>query len=462
MLALLRGLAVAALLSVFGSLLFRAALAPPVLARMAVDEAAMFQRRWRVLFRSSGAAAILAALGWLVLQAASIADAPNLLAGASAVPAVLADTRFGHLLAAQAGILALTALAARWGDRRLWLATGSAAVATALQAGHGHAASMYDGPSLLLVSAAVHLLAAGAWLGGLLPLLLLVAAARPDAAARASRRFSPLGMACVLLMAVTAGLQSWVLVGGLPGLLGTGYGVVALFKLALFGGLVGLAASNRSRLTPALATAAHAKHRLCRSVAIETGVGLLVVLAAGVLTNLPPAMHVQPVWPFTERPSLAAIQEDADFRLEVIRAGLALAGAVALLGVAILARRVRWPVVAAAAVIGWLAVPHLDLLLVEAYPTSFYHSPTGFAATAVAAGAQIFPQRCAACHGAEGHGDGPAAKELPVPPADRPAICGRTATASCSGGCRTASTPLRGAKPCRASPPCSPKTSGGT
>jgi cytochrome c553 len=55
---------------------------------------------------------------------------------------------------------------------------------------------------------------------------------------------------------------------------------------------------------------------------------------------------------------------------------------------------------------------------VEAYPTSFYHSPTGFAVTSIAQGAALFPNHCAACHGAHGHGDGPAATGLPVPPAD--------------------------------------------
>ena len=420
MLALARGLSVAALLSVFGALLFRTALAPPVLVRMEAGEAAIFQRRWRGLFWSSWAIAVLAALGWLLLQAASMADASSILAGAAAVPTVLADTQFGHLVLLQITALVLTALATGRGERHRWIATGFAAIATALQAGHSHAASMYDGPSFLLASELAHLLAAGAWLGGLVPLLLLVTAAPPSTAAYASRRFSPLGTACVLLLTVTAGFQFWELIGSLPGLIGTGYGLMALLKLVLFAGLIGLAASNHFRLTPELATAsaARAKARLGRSIAAETGLGLLVVLAAGVLTNLPPAMHVQPVWPFAERLSLVTIQEDADFRLEVIQAGLALAGALALLAMAALARRVRWPAVALAAVISWFAVPHFGLLLVEAYPTSFYRLPTGFASASIAAGARLYPQHCAACHGAEGRGDGLAAKGLPVPPAD--------------------------------------------
>ena len=418
--ALVRGLSVAALFSVFGALLFRTVLVPPVLTRMSAGETAAFMRGWRLLIRISLAAALLATAGWLVLEAGYIADARGLFSTLRKTPTVLMDTDFGHILGLRLVALVLTALAMNRGRGGARIATGLAAVATMLQAGHSHAASMSDGPSLPLLSDIVHLLAAGAWLGGLLPLLLLIAAASPEAGALASRRFSPLGMTCVLLLAITAAFQFWVLIGGLPGLIGTGYGLVALLKMALFAVLIGLAASNRFRLTPALATGSGvvAKRALCRSIAIETGIGLLVVLAAGFLTNLPPAMHVQPLWPFAWRPSLDAVREDPEFRMEVIRAGLGAGGALALLVFAAFARRVRWPAVAAALVIGWFAVPHLGLLLVEAYPTSFYHSPTRFAATTIVAGARLFSEHCVTCHGVEGRGDGPAAKGLPIPPAD--------------------------------------------
>jgi mono/diheme cytochrome c family protein len=67
---------------------------------------------------------------------------------------------------------------------------------------------------------------------------------------------------------------------------------------------------------------------------------------------------------------------------------------------------------------GGIALPHLSLLLVPAYPTSFYTSPTGFDAIGIASGAQVFAQNCVSCHGAIGRGDGPLAKGLDIPPAD--------------------------------------------
>jgi mono/diheme cytochrome c family protein len=63
-------------------------------------------------------------------------------------------------------------------------------------------------------------------------------------------------------------------------------------------------------------------------------------------------------------------------------------------------------------------VPHLDLLFVEAWPTTFYTSPTEFAVTAIVHGAKLYDANCVACHGPQGRGDGPSASSLPVRPAD--------------------------------------------
>ena len=92
------------------------------------------------------------------------------------------------------------------------------------------------------------------------------------------------------------------------------------------------------------------------------------------------------------------------------------AGVIAV--IALLWHRVRWPAAAAVIAIFLFAVPHLDLLFVPAYPTSFYTSPTEFAATAIVHGAKLFAAHCATCHGAEGRGDGPAAQSLTRRPAD--------------------------------------------
>lgn len=423
LLALVRGLTDVGLLSAFGTLIFRTSVLPRTLAGAPPSGIAVVERHLLALVRASLALALLAALAWLVLTAGVMAGARGLVRSLSAAPAVLSDTFFGHLVAAQIGVLFATGLALGRGGRpiRWWLATGLSAIATGLLAGHGHAMAMYGGPSLLLLSQALHLFAAGAWLGGLLPLALVVRSMPPKTGALAARRFSPLGQLCVAGLVVSAGFQFWVMIGGLPGLVGTAYGWTALVKALLLLLLLAIAGANRYRLTPALlwTAAPSASRALLGSIAAETGVALLVVLAAAVLSSLPPAMHIQPVWPFSEQFSLVAVQEDPSLGQEAIEAVAALAVACVLVAVGVVARRItRWVAFVGAVILAWFAVPHLDLFLVAAYPTSFYRSTTGVSASAIATGADLFPQHCAGCHGAEGRGDGPDAKGLPIPPAD--------------------------------------------
>ncbi len=411
--ALARGVTLAGLLGTFGTLLLRATVARRVLARDRDGERATRRLAW-------GSFALLAIglIAWTVAQSALLTDAASVGRVLPAIGAVMQSTEFGYLILAQAGAAALAAVAlgAGW----TWPAVLAAGLAVALQSGHLHGWAMQAGLSLLLFCEALHLLAGAAWLGALPALALLVRRLSPDDAGAVSRRFSVLGSFAVLAIAGTAMWQGWVLSGGVPGLVGTAYGWMELVKLGLFLLILGCAAANRWRLTPALAGTelARARRALARSIGVETALGLLVILAAAVLTSLEPGMHLQPVWPFSDQPSLEIVREDPAFRQEVANAVLAMLGAIALVGLGVVARWLRWVAWAVAVAIAWFAVPHFDLLFVEAHPTSFYRSPTQFAATSIAGGAALYPAHCAACHGAEGRGDGPAAKGLKVPPAD--------------------------------------------
>jgi putative copper export protein/mono/diheme cytochrome c family protein len=418
-----RGVFIAAQLSLVGTLAFAAFVAPKALAGVPVADQQRVGRPLRILAQVSCAGALVALLAWLVLQASNMADVPMPLQAIRAVPAVLSGTVFGHVIMGQcAGLLAAAALLVRpGGPLRQTAALVMAAAVTALQAGHGHATSMYDGPSILLLSDVVHLWAAGGWLGGLVPLLLVTRFASPRVGAMAARWFSPLGKLCVAAIVASAAFQGWVLVGSVPGLAGTAYGWMVLTKLVLLGALCVFAVLNRYRFAPALlqADGGVAQRVLVRSIAGQTCVGLGIIAAAVVLSSLSPSMHLQPVWPFPQMPSLDTVQEDPDVRNEVLLALLALAIAGGLLVAAAMMRhRVRWAAGVAALGVIWAAVPHLGLLFVPAYPTSFYQSPTNFAAASIVRGAALLPAHCAVCHGTEGRGDGPGAKGLPVPPAD--------------------------------------------
>jgi len=118
-------------------------------------------------------------------------------------------------------VFAALVLLAAWPQRWRFAAVGLTGLALALQAGHSHAFAMEHGPSLLLYAEGLHVLAGGAWLGGLLPLLILVRDAPSKPAAETLRRFSKLATLCVIAIAGTACFQGWVLGGGVARLIGT-------------------------------------------------------------------------------------------------------------------------------------------------------------------------------------------------------------------------------------------------
>ena len=414
-LALARGLSVAALLSAFGALLFRGVVLPKLAGKVAPEQAA---RRVARLAMASLVTAVPLLLVWAGLQTADLAQSGgDMRALAAGLPAAIGATSFGHVWLGQLATVIVSLAVLRWKPGWALLPCTAAVI---LQAGHSHALSMYGGPSFLLLSDIVHLLAAGAWLGGLLPLLLAVQLLPPLGGALAARWFSPLGKACVIAMTITAAYQEWQLVGDVPGLVGTAYGEMAIGKLGLFGALFAFAFVNRYTFAPALlgSDPAAARRTLLRSIAVQTGFGLAIVVAAALLSNLPPALHEQPLWPFDRQFSLVTVEEDSEFKQIVVMALLELGLAALILTVALSMRRFRVAAAVIAAAVTWWAAPDLRLLFVPAYPTSFYRSPTAFAVSSITRGAMLYPTNCAACHGPGGHGDGPLAASLPVPPAD--------------------------------------------
>jgi putative copper export protein len=332
---------------------------------------------------------------WAVLQAAAIAGATDAAGAASALEPVFVRSAFGHRAAAQLGLLVLAWATVRVGFG--WVPAVLALGAVTIQVGHLHAWAMTGGVTLLTTAVLLHLWAVALWLGGLLPLRLVVRRAPLAAAEACVRRFSRRATVLVALLAITALYQGIEMSGGLAGLFGATYGWVMLSKAGLFAVLLALAWRNRFRLAPALAGAEPAAGRLAlmRSIAVEAGFGVAVLLAAAVLTALPPGMHVEPAWPFTVRPSVPFTDANG-----AVVAGLAVA--VAMVAAAILWRGVRWPALGVAVVLVLLAVPRLGAVTQPATPTSFYESQTGFTAASVAAGGALFAARCASCHGGAG------------------------------------------------------------
>lgn len=130
---------------------------------------------------------------------------PNL----ASVGEVAFHTRFGQVLTAQLALVVLSIVALGRGTPpwRWWLVTLAGAVALAIGVLHGHAWAMRatSGSGWLVGSVVVHLLAAGAWLGGLVPLVVLLG--DPARWRVVLTRFSRLGHACVAAIATTAGFS---------------------------------------------------------------------------------------------------------------------------------------------------------------------------------------------------------------------------------------------------------------
>ena len=152
--------------------------------------------------------------------------------------------------------LLLGVLIRRPATRGLQLAAAAALIALPALVGHAGATPGMAG-NFHLVSDMVHLLAAGAWLGGLPAFALLLARARSepgwdDVAVTATRRFSVVGVLSVGGLLASGLINSWYLLSGPRDLVTTDYGRLVALKIGLFAAMVTLAAVNRFYLTPRL------------------------------------------------------------------------------------------------------------------------------------------------------------------------------------------------------------------
>jgi putative copper export protein/mono/diheme cytochrome c family protein len=383
---------------------------------------------------SSLAVFFLSAAIWLVLVAADASGQPlGELFGSGAVATLLTGTRFGHVFIARTAIavaLAVYLLRARPGAQPLSV---GGAIATALAmallgaltlAGHGGATPRAAGV-LHLIADMGHAIAAGVWVGGLLPLALLFAACRagdPPAltvARKATRRFSTLGIVSVATLLTTGIVNTIFLAGSVPALLGTTYGRLLLVKILLFLAMVAIAAINRLKLTPQLFTGSGvpALRRLQRNASIEAALGLLVIVIVGALGTIPPAIHGEPWWPLLFRFDADAFTTPA-LRVDAVLASAAAAIAASAVVAMVASRRRRRAAVLALMIALAGLTWNLRFFIVPAFPTSFYRSPTNFTLASIARGQAVFAEHCAGCHGASGRGNGPNALALDMPTSD--------------------------------------------
>lgn len=256
-----------------------------------------------------------AALVMLGAQAVTIAGSADAGLQGEMLRAVL-GTQWGKLWVARlAAAFALIAILHRAvaAARRPFGSALPAAVAGMLVGGalvvltslNGHAAAA-ETPWITVTSDAVHLLAAVAWLGGLLALRFGLYPALRDRApherhavlADTVPRFSTLALLCVLALVATGLFQARAYLGGADAPFQTPYGGALVYKLLLVALVMIPAAMNLFFVRPRLASAPpaagsniaaqNAVTLLRRLVTLEAAVGLLIVAVVAVLTTLPP------------------------------------------------------------------------------------------------------------------------------------------------------------------------------
>jgi len=275
------------------------------------------------------ALALISGAEWLVLTAAAMSDQPAVqVFGDGVLWTVLSQTTFGRawlvrFVVACALAATLPALLSPQGHKTRWLdatATILAAAFAGTLAWSGHAAGGLGDEAIIHPAADVlHLIAAAAWVGALVPFIVLFAAAGADDASlaiarTATARFSVLGIVSVGTLLATGIVNTYYLAGSLPALLHTDYGRLLLIKIALFLAMVAIAAVNRFRLTPQLLqqasiTASHnALRRLRRNAAIEVLAGAIVIVIVAALGTMAPAIHAA-----HQHPTYGAVPADAAF-----------------------------------------------------------------------------------------------------------------------------------------------------
>ena len=349
--------------------------------------------------------------------------------------AVLVDTRYGTVWLARTALLLLLATLMGLADERderdrLALRLQGLVLSAAslgLAATSGHAAATEDG-ALTAALDAVHLLAAGIWAGGLVPLLVCLAWASrlPDSApaAIAVARFSRIGLAAVSALAVTGAFASWQQVGGAAALIGTAYGRWLLVKLLLLAALLSLAARNllvwRPRLEAGGPDADRAAAAIRRHALGEVALTGAILVAVAVLGLTTPARHAEVEWPLSFRLDWEATKVLPGVQPRVaVGSQVATLGLVALL-LALVIRPRRWRVAALGGGVGLAlgATVALHPLAVDAYPTTYLRPAVPYSVVSIMEGKDRYRTHCERCHGAGGLGDGPAGAGLPRRPAD--------------------------------------------
>lgn len=195
--------------------------------------------------------------------------------------------RFGMgaalLLAASLGVARRRAVG--W-----WIASPMAFILAAFPALTGHASGA-EPSSLFILADALHVVAAGAWIGGLATILWLDFDSRASGASWLPAlvpAFSRMATASVATLVVTGSLATWKHLASPSALLTMPWGRLLLVKLIFVAIVMGLGARNFRVLTPKLGDPA-GNEAMRRSALAELTVAQVVLLLTALLVRTSPS-----------------------------------------------------------------------------------------------------------------------------------------------------------------------------
>jgi putative copper resistance protein D len=239
--------------------------------------------------------ALLTAFAWLALESASMADDWSAALDPGAIGAVLTDTAFGHAWALHLALAAALVAVVAFGLHARWAVTSLVSAALLASLGLvGHAA-MQTGVEGALHRAnhAVHLIAAGAWIGGLVPFAMCLRASERDGlrkdAVRAMAGFSFWGQLIVAAIVLTGVVNIALTSHHPPVPPTTPYRALLVAKLVVVATMILLALFNRFVLAPRLKTRADVLATLRATSLAETALGCIVIALVSVFALLDPA-----------------------------------------------------------------------------------------------------------------------------------------------------------------------------
>lgn len=292
-----RALHFTATMQAAGAIFFMAVCMEPAFRAHAIAAEA-FRRRVAQLAGVSLGVALVSGAAWFVLFVGQMTRQFSDLPYGEIAWTALTQTRFGTMWIARLAVAALLVLCLIRGSRSAIAAVLAAVFVGALAwSGHAGAAIGISGEFNVLADA-LHLIAAAAWLGGLVVLAMLLHHARSGdagwsaATAAATQRFSNMGVISVATLLATGAVNTFNTVGIGDALTDTAYGRLLLAKIALFLMMVCIAIFNRHILAPRL-TEPGRMARLQRNSIVEIALGVLIIAIVGALGTMSPtlAMH---------------------------------------------------------------------------------------------------------------------------------------------------------------------------